>query len=142
MSIFHVSEYFIVLMIFSILQPKQMPILHFTFIFDFISHYFYSQFLAFFHFTAPEICCFHFAGLLIFPVFQPKFEYFTLHIFKKSLVYGFTFYLLPPLYKGSCMTGYCHQVIERSRFPQNIDIPRYSTIFHLSHDWPIRSQEI
>ncbi len=62
-----------------------MPILHFTVIFDLILH-----------FTASELCCFHFTGLLIFPVLQPKFDHFTLYIFLKALFTALRFTYCPP----------------------------------------------
>ena len=53
--------------------------------------------LAFFHFTASDIYFFHFTGLLIFPVLQPRFEHFTLCIFKKALFTALCFTYCPPL---------------------------------------------
>ncbi len=74
---------------------KKNPILHFTVIFGFILH-FTVHFWLFFHFTASEMCCFHFTGLRIFPVLQPKFEHFTLYIFKKALFTALRFTYCPP----------------------------------------------
>ncbi len=85
--------------------------------FTFYSHLwfyltFYSQFLAFFHFTASEICCFHFTGLMIFPVLQPRFERFTLYIFKKKPC--LQLYILPiaPLYRCNQLCNTCNSTLQ------------------------------
>ena len=73
-----------------------MPILHFTVTFDFILH-FAINFWLFFILHPHKHVISTLQAYLFFPVLQPKFEHFTLYIFKKALFTALRFTYCPPL---------------------------------------------
>ncbi len=94
---FHFTAFSIALTAFSILQLRKCV---FYILQSSLILFYTLQSISgsgFFHFTAQNACHFHFTGPIIFPVLQPKFEHFTLYIFKKALFAALHFTHCPPL---------------------------------------------